>query len=105
MRLILLLFIAIPFATKAQINRSATEFALEKVQEYIVQKIFKEQSYQAGAFGVLTERRVAGNRDINWSIDHWFSIGKVGGSMREYKFVFFLGKRMEVLRAEAAYTE
>jgi hypothetical protein len=108
MRLLLLSALFAPLAMSAQIDRSANELARENVQEYLVTKIFKDHSYKPGTYGKLKSRRVANNVEIAWSIEHWFEIEEsVISSLasKSYKFIFFLDRRMEVLRADAAYIE
>jgi len=109
MRIILFLSFLFPVLIHAQINRSATEFAKEKIAEYITTKLFKGNSYQPGSYGELREWKEKSS-EISWSIDHKFEItevqynyGKKLAVQRPYKFTFYFDDRMKIVKAETFY--
>lgn len=107
MRIIVLLGLLFPVFVKAQINRSANEFARETVEKYITTKLFKGQPYKAVSFDELKPREER-NKEINWSIAHKFLVAEtIPGTdktvQHPYAFTFYLDKRMKVLRADAFY--
>jgi hypothetical protein len=109
MKKIFFLLLIYPALTYAQINRSATELAKEKIQEYLTGKIFKNCSYEAISYGELTACK-DNNVDIAWFIKHEFAIAKNPLRQNEkaleqklYKFVFYLDDKMKVLRAESYF--
>lgn len=110
MRLLLLLLIALPFFSAAQINRSANELACERVKEYIVSKLFKDFPYKAIAYSPLKAHSNPQSH-IAWSIEHKFEIetpvfsGKKKSVPKQYRFSFYLDKRLKVLRAESFLEE
>ena len=111
MRSILLLALILPLFTAAQINRSAREFASEKIQEYVSAKLFKSLSYKPISFGQLKEYNSKGNSEIAWTIEHKFEIADTKkfsdqrtSVPKEYKFQFYLDDKMKVLRAESYFT-
>lgn len=108
MRIILIIAFAFPFFLNAQINRSATEFARENVQVYIENKLFKDHSYKPVSYGELTSVEKS-NGKILWGIQHSFEILQTKvisdrkiSSLMQYKFSFYLDKKMNVLRAEGS---
>jgi hypothetical protein len=110
MRLLLFLFLAIPFFSKAQVNRSAREFAGEQIREYITTKLFKDQAYHPVSFGELKTRDEK-KSEISWTIEHKFEIiqmhtgtGKATAILKQYKFIFFLDNKMKVIRAQGFYS-
>ena len=111
MRLFFLLLLILPvFAAKAQINRSAKEFAGERIQEYITNKLFKNQQYKAGTYGEL-KSYTQKNSEIAWIVSHTFEItekkfyaGKALPETKSFEFFFYLNDKMKVIRAEACYS-
>jgi len=108
MRIILFLFL-FPVLTQAQINRSATEFAKEKIGEYITTKLFKGNAYQPVSYGELKEWNEKSSV-IKWSINHKFEItetqnnyGKKISVQKPCKFIFYFDDRMNIVRAETSY--
>ncbi len=111
MRRIVFLLSLLPVVVNAQINRSATELAKENIQEYIMEKIFNGRQYQPVSYGELKPRKEE-NPDIVWSIEHKFQIaetptytGKKIPLQKPYKFMFYLDRKMKVLRAETFYSD
>lgn len=110
MRLLILLLIALPFCSDAQINRSANELACERVKEYVQTMLFKNHSYKAVSYGQLKPFSKT-NSHMVWTIEHTFEIeapvfsnDKVSHS-KSYNFSFYLDKRLKVLRAESFMSE
>lgn len=110
MRPILLLLCIFPLLAGAQINRSAKEFAGERIGEYITGKLFKDHAYLPLSFGELKDRPEK-NLDIAWQIEHRFVIadtvfdsGKKVAIHTSYKFLFYLDKQMNVKGAETFYS-
>jgi hypothetical protein len=108
MRMLLLAVLLLPVVMSAQINRSARELASEAAQEYLVKKLFKDKPYQPLSF---SDVRAWDNTrsDITWTIDHKFEIEEpemVNGRKvlvrKPYHFLFYLDRRMKVLRAEGS---
>jgi hypothetical protein len=111
MRLLLIFLIIIPFFSKAQINRSATELAHERVKEYIVTKIFKNMSYKPVSYGELKPQKQP-RSEIAWSINHKFEIidsqfvaDKKTVIPKPYYFSFYLDKKLKIVTAQSYYTE
>ena len=111
MKTIPFLLFLLPIVLNAQINRSATELAKENIHEYVTGKIFNGHQYQSVSYGVLTPRKER-NQDIMWSIEHKFQItetesqgDKKLSAQKPYKFMFYLDKKMKVLRAETYFSE
>jgi hypothetical protein len=111
MRRIAFLLSFLPAVVNAQINRSATELAKENIQEYITEKIFNGRQYQPVSYGELKPRK-EGNPDIVWSIEHKFQITETQTDsdkktllQKPYKFIFYLDRKMKVLRAETFYSD
>ena len=111
MRILLLILVSSPLFCIAQINRSANEVARERVQEYICQKLFKNQLYDAGNYGELT---VENNRDnhIAWSLTHQFEMtdsqfvaDKRIAVRKNYSFSFYLDKKLNVIKADGYHRE
>src|SRR5258706_16126277 len=106
MRSVLLTFFIFPFLANAQINRSAKEFASERIGDYITSKLFKDLGYQSVSFGELKNHEEKG-LDIAWSLEHRFIItdtqfesDKKIATHTPYKFMFYLDKQIRVKRAE-----
>lgn len=112
MRIFLLLLAVFPVvAAFAQINKSATEFAKEKVGEYVVNNLSKEKTYKPVSYGELKEISRNSLKTI-WSITHKFEVieteivaGKKTEVPKEYQFVFYLDKKMKIKGAEGFYTD
>ena len=73
MRGVLLLLLFLPFVSKAQINRSANELTRERVEEYIVTKLFKDLSYKPILYGELKSLEQP-RSGLSWAIGHRFEI-------------------------------
>lgn len=111
MRILIFLVLIFPFVSNAQINRSANELAQERVEEYIVTKLFKDFVYKPGSFSQLKSRKRP-QSDIVWSINHKFEIvdsqfvaDKKVAVTKPYYFSFYLDKKLKVLTAESFYRE
>lgn len=110
MRVLLLSFVIFPVFTNGQINRSATEFAKEKIQEYVTTKLFKDKSYQPVGYGELKPRKEK-NSDAIWSITHRFQISEPITPDKKkpvstlYSFMFYFNEKMKVIRAETFYAD
>lgn len=111
MRILLLAVLLLPIVMSAQINRSARELAAEAAQEYLVKKLFKDKSYQPLSFSDIRPWENV-RSEISWTIDHKFEIeesefinGKKVTVRKPYHFLFFLDRRMKVLRAEGSPVE
>jgi hypothetical protein len=110
MRLLILLLLAIPFCSDAQINRSANELACDRVKEYVKNMLFKNHTYKAVSYGQLKPLSKP-NSHIVWTIEHTFEIeapifsdNKISNP-KSYNFSFYLDKRLKVLRAESFMSE
>lgn len=111
MRSLFLLLVAFPVFAGAQVNRSAKEFATEKIQEYVENKLFKNKTYKPVSYGELKpfEDKKLG---IVWMIAHKFEITQGGETSFEksvnvqhaYKFLFYMDEKMKVLKAETSYS-
>ncbi len=106
MRLLILFFLGLPCISYAQVNRSACEFAKEKIQDFIVTKIFTAGEYKAVSFGELRTNSGVGSRH-SWSMLHQFEIidsqyvsNKRKAVHTSYNFSFYLDKKLKVLSAE-----
>ena len=107
MRLLLIFIIAIPFCSAAQINRSATELAHERIQEYIVTRVFKNQPYKPILYGELKSYK-QDRSEISWIIEHKFEIeetqevsDKKVVVRKPQWFWFYLDKKLKVILAES----
>ncbi len=111
MRIILIALLVFPTLSFAQINRSAAELARETTREYLVTKIFKDKVYIPVSYGKI--KAVEDTRsETAWTIEHHFEIEETQTAFEKkarvrkpYKFVFYLDKKMKVLRAVSAFTE
>ena len=107
MRLLLICLIAIPLCSAAQINRSATELAHERIREYIVTRVFKDQPYKPVSYGELKSYK-QDRSEIRWSIEHKFEIEETQ-EVSDKKvivrkpqwFWFYLDKKLKVILAES----
>ena len=111
MRILLLFLLGAPFLSMAQIDRSANELAREKVQEYIVTKLFKDLPYKPVSYGNLKSQKQP-QAEIAWSINHRFEIvdsqfvaDKKIAVTKPYYFSFYLDKKLKVVAAESYYRE
>jgi hypothetical protein len=111
MKKIAFLLLLLPAVAKAQINRSATELAKENIQEYVTGKIFNGHQYKPVSYGILKTRKDE-DPDVFWSIEHRFQItetetlaDKKMSSQKPYRFMFYLDKKMKVLRAETLFPD
>ena len=106
MRLLLVLLITIPFVSKAQINRSATELACERIKEYIENRLFKDQPYKAISYGDLKPFSQHDSK-VAWIIEHKFEIetpvftGKKTAVRTPHYFSFYLDKKLKILLAQS----
>ena len=111
MRTLLFLALFIPVFANAQINRSAREFASERIQEYVTTKLFKDLSYKPDSFGQLKVYKEEKNLELAWTLEHKFEITETrkdtdqnAAISKSYKFLFFLDNKMKVLRAESFFS-
>ncbi len=111
MRLLFILVLGIPLFSSAQINRSANELAREKVQEYIVSKVFKDMLYKPVSYGELKPQK-QDHSEIIWFISHQFEItdsqyvaDKKIAVRKPYFFSFYLDKKLKVLAAQRYFQE
>lgn len=109
MRILIFLLLIFPVVSNAQINRSANELARERVEEYIVTKLFKGFLYNPGSFSQLKSSKQP-QSDIAWTINHKFEIvdsqfvaDKKVAVTKPYYFAFYLDKKLKVLTAESFY--
>lgn len=109
MRKTIILFLLLPIISAAQVNRSAREYATEKIEEYIHEKLFQQLPYKPISFGELKtydDRR----KEIHWLISHQFEIiepkiidGKKDSRAQTYNFYFYLDDKMRVKKAETYF--
>jgi hypothetical protein len=91
----------------AQENRSATELAKENIADYLSRKIFSGKNYIPETFQVLKSFKAPFKTNIAWTIGHEFSVAESSTFANEkrkksrYGFLFYLDKKMTVLRAES----
>ncbi len=107
MKKFLFLLLLAPAIVNAQFKRSATELAKETIRDYVTGKLFKNGSYQSIGYGPINVCK-EDDRAVVWSISHKFEIRSRQPGMDEkdsvqkvYHFMFYLDKRMNVLRAES----
>ena len=93
------------FTLYAQENRSATELAKENIIDYITSKVFPGKEYSPVAYRPLETFESRYKSDIAWTIGHEFRISSKTKDKSEkastYGFLFYLDKKMSVLRAES----
>ena len=111
MRTILFLSLLFPVFVNAQFKRSATELAKENIREYLIEKLFKNRSYQSISYGNLTPLK-ANDPEIGSYIKYQFAMtetqihgDKKDSVLRAYKFIFYFDNRMRVLGAESLNSE
>jgi hypothetical protein len=106
MRLLSFCLLLLPIYTFSQVSRSATELTHENIYHYINHKIFPNKTYTPVFFSQLEVASDRNDYKITWKMDHRFQIAeKKIAEPKNYRFVFFLGKRMNIIKAEAAYIE
>ncbi|MGN6402788.1 MAG: hypothetical protein ACTHMD_20195 [Flavisolibacter sp.] len=105
MRIIFITLLLLPLLAIAQINRSAKELAGVNIKEYISTKIFKGDVYKPVSYGELQPHK--DNTGIVWTMEHKFEISnsqapvhKTNDVQQVYRFIFYLDKKMKVLKAE-----
>jgi hypothetical protein len=108
MRFLLLLVLLLPMVASAQINRSAREYAMDNIQEYMSTKVLKGKMYKPLAYGQL-KPCIKVEKDAIWMIEHKFetqqteSVDKKKTTIqRQGKFYFYLDDKMKVVRAESS---
>ena len=106
MRLILMLLLWLPVVATAQLNRSASELAREKIEEYLKSKLFRNQPYQSYEFGQLKPTSMA-DTEIAWMMEHRFGIlekGKDAATVwQPYYFVFYFDKKIKILLTKSSW--
>jgi hypothetical protein len=111
MRFVVLCLLLLPIISQAQVNRSARQLASETIPDYVTTKLFKGQPYKAVSFGELKsyDEKKTG---VSWALEHSFEITEskqegyksTPGDSKQYKFLFYLDKKMKVIRAESFYS-
>ena len=106
MRIVIIFLLILPSFVDAQINRSATELAREKIQEYIETKLFKDMPYKIVSYGDL-KPYTQPKPETTWTIEHIFEITETKMEAdkkitvrKPYRFFFFLDKKINVVGAE-----
>lgn len=109
MRKIVILCLLAPLFAGAQLNRSAKEYASEIIEDYVQQKLFKNQPYKPVSFGELKPVDDL-KKVISWSMVHSFEIIEMRyegdrkiSKPKSYKFSFYLDEKMNVKRAETYF--
>jgi hypothetical protein len=103
----LILLLAVPFFASAQINKSANELAQEVTREYLVTKLFRGKNYQPIRYGELKAKNDK-RSSVAWTLEHDFEVSDARPSgfndiqnKHFYSFLFFLDKRMKIVKAES----
>ena len=111
MRLLIIFLLLTPLVSTAQINRSAKEFASERIGEYITTKLFKDQPYKPISFGVLKSHQEK-DLEIIWELEHKFEVSDIQYTgdkkttvSKPCRFIFYLDRQMNVKRAESYAVE
>ena len=106
MKIVLFVLLLLSFSSKAQINRSAKELARENIQEYLNNKLFKDHTYKTISNGELKPFKDP-DPDILWIIEQKVETVEIQKGEQEtiqapakFKFIFYLNKKMSVVRAE-----
>jgi hypothetical protein len=102
MRILFLLFLLAPVVCSAQINKSATELAREKVQEYVVNKLLITPLYESSSYGELKPQLLTRTK-ASWGMECRFETQKnsSSGLNQAYRMFFYFDKRMKIVRAES----
>lgn len=107
MRFLLVLVFLLPIAAGAQVNRSAREFAMENIQEYMSTKVLKGKTYKPLTYGQLQHCTKA-EKAATWMIEHKFETqdtevveDKKTTVQKQGKFFLYLDDKMKVVRAES----
>ena len=101
---IVFILLLLPVLSHAQINRSAKELAKENIEEYLSQKIFKNQPIQPGKIGELVAYQKNGV-GITWKVQYKMDLKEKQNdtdSTRNVpcKFTFYLDREFMVLLAD-----
>ena len=103
--ILVIIILAMNTFSFSQENRSATELAKENISAYLQEKIFSGKIYSPISFQPLTSYKVPRKTNIAWTIGHEFRIlaESFDNSTKEsrFGFLFYLDKKMAVLRAES----
>lgn len=105
------LLLLLPLSAFTQLNRSATMFARENIHDYLDHKIFKGRSYEPIYYGSLDSFKNDPASGIVWSMDIKCESAETasapgkepGSNMQQYNFVFYLDKKMKVLRTKTTW--
>lgn len=107
MRIVILVLLVVPFFATAQINKSANELAKEVTREYLVTKLFRGKNYQPIRYGELKAKNDK-RSSVAWTLEHDFEVTDMEPSgfnnfqnKNFYSFLFFLDKRMKIVKAES----
>jgi hypothetical protein len=108
MKIVLIISLVLSLTSNAQINRSAKELARENIQEYLNNKIFRDHPYKPVSNSELKPFRDE-DPDILWKMEQKFETVEIQKDDKHevpvkttVKFIFFLNKKMEVVRAESS---
>ena len=103
--LVAIAFLIGSLEVSGQVNRSARELAIENVQAYLSNKLFKSAiiSPRYGPLKPWPQR----NATIAWTIENQFDVWENNNNYEHqekekvsYRFSFYLNKKMEIIRAE-----
>jgi hypothetical protein len=108
MRILMLLFLVIPFCVKAQVNRSAIQLAHENIDEFLTSKLFRNKMYTSVSYGKLKERKDS-DKETVWEMDHQFYIDEkystanhAASTKQVYRFTFYFDRKMNITKAESS---
>ncbi|MFL5772833.1 MAG: hypothetical protein ACJ75F_06735 [Flavisolibacter sp.] len=109
MRILLIILLAIPFCSRAQVNKSAVKLAHENIEEYLKSKLFRNKLFTSVSYGQLKERKEKDNETV-WEMDHVFFVldetqpqeKSSNSAKQEYYFTFYFDRKMNVTRAESS---
>jgi hypothetical protein len=111
MRIIILLLLAMPSVVFAQINRSAKEFASGNIREYITEKLFKGREYKPVSYSEIKSQE-SKDKKVQWLLIHKFEIterelvdNKITSVQKLYQFGFYLGDKMNIVKADGYFIE
>ena len=105
MRKIFIVFLFLPFCVGAQKNRSANEFAKEKIQDYLSAKIFKDQPYHVVEYGQLVAHKIH-NTATAWGVGYkvetteWSKSANSIATTKQLNLFFYLDQKLNVLFTE-----